>query len=58
MGCVLDDRSARPGILAAGGNAAEARGYAGVVCLPAEYTDEAAVDRLIAEDIVFAKTLF
>lgn len=34
------------------------RGYAGVVCLPAEYTDEAAVDRLIAEDIVFAKTLF
>ncbi len=34
------------------------RGYAGVVCLPAEYTDEAAVDRLIAEDIAFAKSLF
>ena len=34
------------------------RGYSGVVCLPAEYTDEPAVDRLIAEDIIFAKSLF
>jgi sugar phosphate isomerase/epimerase len=34
------------------------RGYKGVVCLPAEYTDEPAVDRLIAEDIAFAKSLF
>lgn len=34
------------------------RGYAGVICLPAEYTDEAAVDRLITEDIAFAKSLF
>lgn len=34
------------------------RGYSGVLCLPAEYTDEASVDRLIAEDIAFAKSLF
>lgn len=34
------------------------RGYSGVVCLPAEYTDEPAVDRLIAEDIAYAKSLF
>jgi len=34
------------------------RGYAGPVCLTAEYTDEAAVDRLIAEDIAFARGLF
>lgn len=34
------------------------RGYNGVVCLTAEYTDEEAVDRLIAEDIIFAKSLF
>ena len=34
------------------------RGYSGVVCLTAEYTDEPAVDRLIAEDIAFAKSLF
>jgi sugar phosphate isomerase/epimerase len=34
------------------------RGYGGVVCLTAEYTDEAAVDRLIAEDIAFARSLF
>jgi sugar phosphate isomerase/epimerase len=34
------------------------RGYSGVVCLPAEYTDEPAVDRLIAEDIAFARSLF
>ncbi len=34
------------------------RDYRGVVCLTAEYSDEAAVDRLIAEDVVFAKSLF
>jgi sugar phosphate isomerase/epimerase len=34
------------------------RGYHGVVCLTAEYSDEPAVDRLIAEDIAFAKLLF
>jgi sugar phosphate isomerase/epimerase len=34
------------------------RGYSGVVCLTAEYTDEAAVNRLIAEDIGFARSLF
>lgn len=34
------------------------RHYKGVVCLTAEYTDEAAVDRLIAQDIAFAKRLF
>ncbi|MHB9032457.1 MAG: sugar phosphate isomerase/epimerase family protein [Anaerolineae bacterium] len=34
------------------------RQYRGVVCLTAEYSDEASVDRLIAEDIVFAKALF
>lgn len=34
------------------------RNYRGVVCLTAEYTDEGAVDRLIAEDIAFAKSLF
>ncbi len=34
------------------------RGYAGPVCLPAEYSDEPAVDRLIAEDIALARSLF
>ncbi|MEN9934168.1 MAG: hypothetical protein RLZZ387_747 [Chloroflexota bacterium] len=34
------------------------RGYAGVVCLTAEYTDEAAVGRLVAEDIAFARSLW
>jgi sugar phosphate isomerase/epimerase len=34
------------------------RGYSGVVCLTAEYTDEAAVNRLIAEDAAFARSLF
>jgi sugar phosphate isomerase/epimerase len=34
------------------------RSYRGVVCLTAEYSDEHAVDRLIAEDIAFAKGLF
>lgn len=34
------------------------RNYRGPICLTAEYSDEAAVDRLIAEDIVYAKSLF
>jgi sugar phosphate isomerase/epimerase len=34
------------------------RGYEGVVCLTAEYSDHDSVDRLIAEDIAFAKSLF
>lgn len=34
------------------------RGYAGPICLPAEYSDEPAVDRLIAEDIAYARSLF
>ena len=34
------------------------RGFAGDVCLTAEYSDHGAVDRLIAEDIEFAKSLF
>ena len=34
------------------------RAYQGVVCLTAEYTEEADVDRLIAEDIAFARALF
>ncbi len=34
------------------------RGYTGVVCLTAEYSDEQAVDRLIAEDLAFAKSLW
>jgi sugar phosphate isomerase/epimerase len=34
------------------------RSYSGVVCLTAEYSDEPAVDRLIGEDIAFAKSLF
>ncbi|HEX2999824.1 MAG TPA: TIM barrel protein, partial [Armatimonadota bacterium] len=34
------------------------RGYAGVICLTAEYSDEQAVDRLISEDIAFARALF
>ena len=33
------------------------RHYQGVVCLCAEYTDEAAVNRLTAEDIAYAKSL-
>lgn len=33
------------------------RAYSGVICLPAEYSDEGAVGRLIAEDIVYAKAL-
>ncbi len=34
------------------------RDYQGVVCLTAEYSDETAVDRLIAEDVAYAKSLF
>lgn len=34
------------------------RCYEGVICLTAEYSDHDAVDRLIAEDIAFAKSLF
>lgn len=34
------------------------RGYAGPVCLTAEYTDQASVDRLIAEDLRYARALF
>jgi len=34
------------------------RHYHGVVCLTAEYTDEPAVNRLIAEDLAFARGLF
>jgi sugar phosphate isomerase/epimerase len=33
------------------------RTYEGAICLTAEYTDEHAVDRLIAEDIAFARSL-
>lgn len=34
------------------------RGFKGDICLTAEYSDPASVDRLIAEDISFARTLF
>lgn len=34
------------------------RGYTGVICLTAEYSDEALVDQLIAEDIAYARSLF
>jgi sugar phosphate isomerase/epimerase len=34
------------------------RDYRGVVCLTAEYTDETAVERLVAEDLTYAKSLF
>lgn len=34
------------------------RGYGGTICLTAEYTDEASVDRLVAEDIDYARSLF
>ncbi|GHP00211.1 hypothetical protein KSF_102580 [Reticulibacter mediterranei] len=34
------------------------RNYSGPICLTAEYSDEAAVDHLIAEDIAYAKSLF
>jgi hypothetical protein len=34
------------------------RSYEGVVCLTAEYSDEAAVRRLVADDLAFARGLF
>ena len=34
------------------------RGYDGVVCLTAEYSDHDSVDRLVAEDMAFARGLF
>ncbi len=34
------------------------RAYRGVVCLTAEYTDEEAIDQLIAEDLAFVRALF
>lgn len=34
------------------------RGYAGDICMPAEYTDEANVEAYIAQDVVYAKSLF
>ena len=34
------------------------REYSGVVCLTAEYSDQDSVNRLIAEDITFARSLF
>ena len=34
------------------------RGYRGPVCLTAEYSDHDAVDRLIADDIAYAKSVF
>jgi sugar phosphate isomerase/epimerase len=39
-------------------DALKARAYEGVICLTAEYSDEKAVDRLIAEDYTFARSLF
>lgn len=35
----------------------KSRNYEGVICLPAEYTDEANVEKYIAEDIVYVKEL-
>jgi len=34
------------------------RGYEGVICLTAEYSDHPSAERLTAEDIAFAKSLF
>ena len=39
-------------------NELKKRNYRGVVCLTAEYSDHDAVDRLVAGDIEFAKSLF
>lgn len=36
----------------------KAKGYGGVICLTAEYTDEHSVNQYIAEDIEYAKSLF
>lgn len=35
----------------------QATGYTGPICLTAEYSDESSVDRLIAEDLAFARGL-
>ena len=52
--------SGRQGLSSWGTVAAELqrRGYDGPVCLTAEYSDTGAVDRLIAEDIGYARLLF
>jgi len=34
------------------------RNYEGVICLTAEYSDESSVNRLIAEDLAYAQSLF
>lgn len=39
-------------------NELKRRGYNGVVCLTAEYSDEEGVDRYIRQDLEFAKSLF
>jgi len=36
----------------------KARGYQGDVCLPAEYSDHESVNRLVAEDLMFARSVF
>lgn len=52
--------SGRQGLASWGRAAAELRrrGYSGPICLTAEYTDEESVNRLIAEDITYARSLF
>jgi sugar phosphate isomerase/epimerase len=39
-------------------SALQRRNYAGVICLTAEYSDAPAVDRLIADDLAYARSLF
>ena len=39
-------------------NELDKRGFDGVVCLDAEYSDEEATERLIVEDLAFARSLF
>ena len=36
----------------------QSKSYKGVICLPAEYTDEAQVNKYIAQDIKYVKALF
>lgn len=36
----------------------DSRGYEGIICLPAEYTDESNVDKYLKEDLAYAKALF
>jgi len=36
----------------------KARAYRGDICLCAEYSDEKATNRLIAEDLAYARSLF